>query len=375
MNFISRLAAWRKKHERYQPAAFFVVGFLFDILTLSRIDDWLSIVQQAVYLFIIIQILKCKTLEAGGIWRPSEKFAKLWNYSDEALHFILGSLLSLYTLFYFVSSSLATSFLFMAVIFTLLIANELPQFQRKGLILKYTLLSVCLFSFLFIIVPTTLGFIGLIPFLTALIIGLALPFALYRNLQAKNLQGLDLKKTIIMPSASVAGLLLFLYLVKLLPPIPLSIQYIGIYHQIEKIKSPAPAGVPTASGETRFLLKYDRPFWKIWQNGAQDFTAEPGDKIHCFVRIFAPVNFKDKIIYHWLKKYPDGWQTMDKIPNEISGGRSEGFRGFAIKSNFEPGEWRVQVETINGQEIGRIGFHVSLEPTKNLAREFKIDEY
>ena len=113
---ISKFKLLKEKYEKYWPAAFFVTGFLFDILTLSRVDDWLSITQQAVYLFLIIQILKFKILEQDLKWQPHQRLSTVWNYSDEILHFILGSLLSSYTLFYFVSSSFATSFLFLAII-------------------------------------------------------------------------------------------------------------------------------------------------------------------------------------------------------------------------------------------------------------------
>lgn len=366
----SKFKELKDKYEKYFPAAFFVGGFVFDIITLSRVDDWLSIIQQAVYLLIIIQILKYKIFEQAQTWQPGPRMAKWWSYSDEALHFILGSLLSSYTLFYFVSSSLSTSFLFMAIIFALLIANEFPQLQKSGLILKFALFSICLFSYLFIITALTLGFVGILSFLISLALGTLLPFVMFKQLSSLNLPNIDLKKTLLVPPAAIAVLLISLYTLKLLPPIPLSAQFMGIYHEVEKVRSTEANG----EAKTKFLLRYSRPFWKFWQNGDQDFVAQPGDKIYCFVRIFAPNNFKDRVVYHWLKKYPTGWQTMDKINNDISGGRTEGFRGFAIKSNFEPGDWRVQLETTDGREIGRISFTVTLSDL-NPDRTYKLDYY
>ena len=152
---------------------------------------------------------------------------------------------------------------------------------------------------------------------------------------------------------------------------PLSVQYMGIYHELEK----APVTSATGQTKTEFLLKYERSFWKFWQNGAQDFLAEPDDKVVCFARIFAPARFKDEIIFHWLKYERGRWQTMDKVKNQISGGRDAGYRALAVKANYDVGDWRVQIETTDGREIGRIHFTIEKSPHKNLARTFMVDRF
>ena len=54
----------------------------------------------------------------------------------------------------------------------------------------------------------------------------------------------------------------------------------------------------------------------------------------------------------------------------IYGGRELGFRGYAYKNNYLPGDWKVFVETQDGLELGRISFNVSLDKTRRL-RVFK----
>ena len=133
----------------------------------------------------------------------------------------------------------------------------------------------------------------------------------------------------------------------------------GIFHNVEK-----------ADGE--YLLTYTRPDEKFWQHGDQTFLARSGDTIYCFVRIFAPARFKDQLQVRWL--YYDekrGWQSSDAIPLPIVGGRNEGYRGVTKKSNYQPGDWRVQVETADGREVGRINFTVETDSSSG-EREEKV---
>ena len=67
----------------------------------------------------------------------------------------------------------------------------------------------------------------------------------------------------------------------------------------------------------------------------------------------------------WYWK-PEGkrWELQDSIPIDIIGGRAQGFRGYGFKSNYQPGAWKVEVETTNRwtREIGRIYFVVESVP-------------
>jgi hypothetical protein len=82
-----------------------------------------------------------------------------------------------------------------------------------------------------------------------------------------------------------------------------------------------------------------------------------------FFRIFSPTRFADQVLMRWYRKDgARGWAPSDSIPINIVGGREEGFRGYGFKSNYEPGRWRVQVETTDGREIGRVYFRLELVP-------------
>lgn len=161
----------------------------------------------------------------------------------------------------------------------------------------------------------------------------------------------------IYPSLALVLFFIFFYVFKLIPPIPLSAQHLGIYHDIKK-EYPI------------YKLSHEKPKWKFWETGDEHFRAMPGDKIFVFTRIFAPGGFEDKIILHFLVETEEGYKTSDKIPLNITGGRGEGFRGFAYKTNYTPGNWRVQVETKDELEIARVNFEViKTEASKRLLIE------
>jgi hypothetical protein len=57
-----------------------------------------------------------------------------------------------------------------------------------------------------------------------------------------------------------------------------------------------------------------------------------------------------------------GWLLQDSIPIDIVGGREEGFRGYGYKVNYQPGRWKVQVESEDEREIGRVYFTLESVP-------------
>ena len=83
--------------------------------------------------------------------------------------------------------------------------------------------------------------------------------------------------------------------------------------------------------------------------------------MHVYFRIFSPTDFSDLVVMRWFHE-AGGWVQTDAIPITIFGGREAGFRGHGFKSNWQPGRWKVQVETTDGREIGRIYFSIAAAP-------------
>jgi hypothetical protein len=355
--FLQRIRAHFEQHERDVTIAFFAGGFVFDILTVGRIDSWWTIGQQAAYLAIISVALLQMFFEQG---KPLPELAGMpalkrgyYEYRNALVHFLLGAQLSLYTIFFFKSSSLLVSFGFLGFLVALLVANELPRFKALGLRVKFALLGLCYLAFAAYVVPVFVGSIGTWVFLLSMLAGsVPLLGAAWWIGRAGTERFAQVRKQVLLPLGCVLIGFLGFYLARLIPPVPLSIPFIGVYHGVER------------SGED-YLLAHERPWWRLWHNGDQQFRAQPGDKVYVFFRVFSPARFADQVQMRWFWK-PEGrgWALQDSIPIRIVGGREQGFRGYGVKTNYQPGEWKVQVETADGREIGRVYFDLETRPAE-----------
>jgi hypothetical protein len=361
---IERLRLYYAKNEQKIAVLSFICGFVFDIVTVDRVDHWVAIVQQVVYIAVILAALTQMFFEEGRpAADPAGRFIVVrlyYQYRTALVHFFLGTLLNVYTIFFFKSSSLLVSFGFLAFLVFLLWANESERVKSIGLPFKFTLLALCSMSFAATVVPIFVGSIGTTVFLASMLAGCVPVVAVAWWIRRRKPEHFPrARRQMLVPLGAVLTGFLVFYYVRLIPPVPLSIPFIGVYHAVEK------------SGD-EYRLSHERPIWRVWQHGDQEFLAQPGDRIYVFFRIFSPTRFADQVQMRWFwKDDARGWVLQDSIPIKIVGGRAEGFRGYGFKSNYQPGDWKVQVETTDGREIGRVYF--SLETRPEWPRTFEIE--
>ncbi|MBC7458076.1 MAG: DUF2914 domain-containing protein [Bdellovibrionaceae bacterium] len=361
-DFKQSLLAKYKKHETMLEVIFFIGGFIFDVMLVSEIDDIFCLVQQGIYLLIIAVILHYEVLFRLHKWRPAPGFSiKFWNYRNLLLHFLLGTLLNIYSLFYIKSASLLSSIVFLLLMIAIIIGNELPLIKKAKVSAKVGLYGICLFSYVSLMYPLLLGFVGLIPFTLALVTTIFFFYIQGRALRKNLPDGETTFQVIVFPAASVIILFSVFYVLGWIPPVPLSLKFQGIYHMVEK-------------REGKYFLSKQDTAWDFLSWGDRHFKARPGDKLYYYIQIYSPARFSDQVFVRWLFKDPNrGWQKTDRIPLQITGGRHEGFRALAIKSNYQPGEWRAQVETAMGHEIGRMSFDITSDDSLDV-RNFEIIE-
>jgi hypothetical protein len=342
-------------------AAFFAAGFLFDTVAVGRVDSWHMIAQQALYLALVTALLTQMFFVPEPPASEALPRIKRFYYRRRLalLSFFLGTLLNVYTVFFFKSSSLLVSFSFMLVMIALLVLNEFGPFRRLGLAFRFALLSLCALSFCATVVPIAFGRVGLLVFLVSMAAACVPMLALAAGIRRwRPERYAAAREQMLMPFGLMLIVFLGAYLLRVIPPVPLSIPFIGVYHSVERTQD-------------TYRLSHERPEWAFWRNGDQKFRAQPGDRVYVFFRVFSPASFADEVSMRWFWRAERGWALQDTIPIRIVGGRAEGFRGYGFKSRYPPGEWKVQIETTDGREIGRVYFDV--EAAAASARSFKFD--
>ncbi len=342
----TKIRNFQHKHEAKLEVLFFVGGFAFDAFLVSEVDDLFALIQQAVYLLIIAALIHYEILYRMMKWRPTPKLSPIWDFRNLLSHFLLGTLLNIYSLFYIKSASFVSSLVFLALMIAMILANEHPRIKKSKVSFKTGLFAICLFSYISILYPLLLGYIGWTPFGLSLVTTLAIFYLQFRWLKTKLPNEKILFQAQFGPGISVLIVFALFYFMGWIPPVPLSAKQQGIYHLIEKKNG-------------SYNLSFEKVWWKFWQRDDNHFLAEPSDKLYYYIQIYSPARISGDVFLIWSRKNNKrNWEVQDRIPIKVTGGRKEGFRGYAIKNNFQGGDWRVAVETASHLEITRMGFEV-----------------
>ncbi len=142
----------------------------------------------------------------------------------------------------------------------------------------------------------------------------------------------------------------FLYFTNVIPPIPLSLKFSGVYHSVYRVSSTNYVGMYEPSQSLFF-----------WKKRSSVIHRDQNGSVYVFSSVFAPTKLNTKIYHQW--QYFDAvekkWVDSSKIELNVSGGREEGFRGYSLKRSLQNGKWRVVVETARGQKLGQIRFEIA----------------
>lgn len=346
---VSRFRAFIRKHQKYAPVAFFMTGFIWDSLTLGRIDRLYDRIILCTYLGSLSACLYLYNLSDDGKWKDTfiECFEE---YLPLAIQFFLGGLCSAYVIYFSRSVSFSKTIIFFVILVVLLFANELLKKRISNKYLQFSAYFFVNFTFFTFFIPVLVKHMNTAIFLTSGLISLASTIALVVYIYNSSP---STRKEI--HEGKMLGLIIGIYLLintfyflNLIPPVPLALDTGLVAHSIEKQNG-------------QYTISYERPEWyKIWRKNREEFVHKPGDDIYVFTSIFAPSNLNKKVAHRWkwFSPYTNKWEVIDDIGFEITGGRDKGFRGYTVKNNVMEGLWKVDVITEEGLVLGIIDFEV-----------------
>jgi len=355
----STLRQYLKKNEKSTLVIFFIGGFVFDSLTLSRIDRLYDLIVLSLYMVLLTLTIVVFNLADDEKW-TTHKIGRYKAFYPFAIQFFFGGLSSAYVIYFSKSVSLSKTAIFFFLLIALLLAN---QFLKKRLSNKYLHFGMYTFiGFIFFasMIPvftrqmnTTLFYIsGFIALTSSIGLGLGIYFTSPSTREETHLGKLI---------ATIVGVFIVLntfYHFRLIPPVPLALNEGIAAHDIK------------VSGGN-YLVSYETDAWYIfWRKHRLKYVHRPDEKVYVFASIFAPTDLKKSIYHKWTvyDEQSQTWLMVDKIGYTINGGRDNGFRGYTVKSNVRPGKWKVEVITDDELVIGIIDFEIIEDPTKDARR-------
>lgn len=336
------------RYEKYLSPAALIGGFIWDNLTLQRIDLWLENLVILVYLFITGASILLLNAHKGG-WlknRFSEKFASL---IPLFLQFAFGGLFSAFVVFYSKSASIWTSWPFLLFLAALLIGNELFREKYSRLVFQTSIFFIALFSYSIFSVPVFIGKMGVWVFVLSGLVSLILIGLFIFILYYLSPERIKQRRKFLF--YSIGAIYLFFnifYFTNIIPPIPLSLKEIGVYHNVER----------TSLG---YKISYESPPWYLFfKDFNPDYHWSRNTPVYIYSAVFAPTKLDTKIFHLWsyYDEKKGEWIVKDKLGFSIFGGRDGGYRGYSFKTNIIPGKWSVDVITERNQLLGRVKFEV-----------------
>jgi hypothetical protein len=339
--------------------AFLILGFVIDSITLRRVDLLPETILVYAYLLlaggsVLLMHLKQSGAFTGLLSNRMEPLLPL------ASSYAFGSLFSAFAVFYAKSASIADSWPFIAVLLGMVVGLEVFKEYRGRLVFNLSVFFLAIFSFSIFSVPLWMGKLGTEIFLLSAVVAIGifsffclLIYAAGRKLFTQN----GNVKNIGFSVAGILTAMMILYTTNTLPPIPLVLKDIGVYHYIAK-DTPSPEEAAPAEHTVYRMYGEVATLWdRLFGITVHWVKNEP---IYVFSSVFTPVAIETDIVHRWeyWSTLEEDWVFSNEVPYPSEGGREEGYRGYSWKRGVFPGTWRVTVETPDGLKIGRIEFTV-----------------
>ncbi|MDB9944413.1 DUF2914 domain-containing protein [bacterium] len=355
--FYKKTKAKMHKVKRHWLTVAFFLGFVLDNITLNRVDQVFDNI--VLFFYVILVMVSLLIMYASAAEKlPGRLQVYGRKYAQLLVQFAMGGLLSGMLIFYGRSGSWLESWPFLLIILAVIYSNETIKNRSQRLVFNIAMLFIGLFSYVVLVVPVFTGKMGAWVFVGSGFVALLIMILFIKTLRRIVPHFIQLHlRAVAFTVGAIYISLNFFYFSNMIPPIPLSLKDVGIYHSVVHFD------------DGSYRLTYEKPEWYVfWRKSDTTFHFEPGDNIFCFASVFAPTRLATDIYHKW-ERYNEElgqWDEYGRFSYAIEGGRGSGFRGYTLIKNYSIGTWRCTVETERGQVIGREEFTVSSEPRGEL---------
>ena len=278
------------------------------------------------------------------------------------MQFAFGGLFSSYIVFYSRSASFLNSWPFLLMLAVFFIGNEFFRRRYEKLNFHLSIFFIAVFSYSIFSLPVLINQVGPAIFFLSGMVSLLVTGGLLYLLKwftpeyiAKN------QNWILLTLGSIYVIFNILYFTNIIPPLPLSLKEVGVYHNVIRTEE-----------NTYVLFGEKKPWYHFFKKSR--FHFQRGFPAYNYGVVFAPANIKLEIYHSWsyFDEEKKSWVEVSRISYPVSGGRDEGYRGYTIKENIWPGEWRVDIMTKHGQIIGQNSFKaIAVDITPRLEAKTK----
>lgn len=337
---------------RHLSTIAFIAGFIIDNLTLTRVDllynhlYFVGLIVLGGMLIILIQITDITYAPRNSMLVSFVMRYRV--FLPAMVQFVFGGLMSGFLIFYVRGASLAASWPFLLALGLLFLGNEFMRSRYEQLFFQINVLFFLLFSYMTFLLPVLVRRIGDLVFLASGLasLGCILLFLLLLRQMVPTLVILHRRALLISIGCIYVTFNLF-YFLNLIPPLPLSLTNIGIYHSVTK------------TPEGGYVTAYEKNSWYTpWRDTSGVFHTTTQETAYCFSAVFAPARLSTPIVHVWeyFDETKGRWAEKGRFSYTIQGGRDGGYRGYSFRRNPTPGKWRCSIQNERGQTLGVITF-------------------
>ncbi len=333
--FESRLTAIR----RFLPALAFFCGFTWDSVTMGRVVSFFDLLILTTYYFGAGLIFVLLLREVKPQWN---------NWFNFLIQFFFGGLFSALVVFYFKSSGSLYTFFVVVCLVILLVANEFLAKKYQSRTLTWALFAACGTMYFNFLIPHIVHSVKAVWFYLSCLISLALIYATNRFADARQREPIlpGIKNALyrrnlwqLSPALGVVIMLVVLYQLQLIPPVPLVLKESYICKNFTN-----EGGVYQCEAEKQSI-------WRALGFGRDVIHFQEGEKIYSLNAVFAPTRVTVDLEQRWWlwDEISRSWLTRGFVKLPMVGGREEGWRTYSyIRTGARPGYWKVETALQGG---------------------------